>query len=111
MLLTAAEAVDDAADQQFKKDRRKDETSVELAQGETRLVKLRTAKEQIKAGPADKAQQAAKASGANVVLLRQLTEQRPTHPHPACSKRSLHVLTSAAVRRGDLGLLRPQKSQ
>jgi transposase len=54
-ILAEAEAVDLAEDEEFGEDRRGDEVPEELARRETRLVKLRTAKEAIEAEAADKA--------------------------------------------------------
>lgn len=60
-ILAEAEAVDLAEDEEFGEDRRGDEVPPELARRETRLVKLRAAKEAIEAEAAQKA--AEKAAG------------------------------------------------
>jgi transposase len=60
-ILAEAEAVDLAEDEEFGEDKRGDEVPPELARRETRLVKLRAAKEAIEAEAADKA--AAEAAG------------------------------------------------
>ena len=59
-LLAEAEAVDQAEDDEHGPDRRGDELPAELARRETRLVKLRAAKEQIEADAAEKAAAAAR---------------------------------------------------
>ena len=58
-ILADAEAVDRAEDEAFGEDRRGDEVPPELARRETRLVKLRAAKEAIEAEAADRAAKAA----------------------------------------------------
>ncbi len=60
-LLAEAEATDQAEDEEFGEDRRGDEVPRELARRETRLVKMRAAKEAIEAEAAEKA--AEKAAG------------------------------------------------
>ena len=60
-ILAEAEAVDRAEDEEFGEDRRGDEVPPELARRESRLAKLRAAKEAIEAEAADKA--AGKAAG------------------------------------------------
>jgi len=60
-ILADAEAVDRAEDEEFGEDRRGDEVPPELARRESRLAKLRAAKEAIEAEAADKA--AGKAAG------------------------------------------------
>jgi transposase len=60
-ILAEAEAVDLAEDEEFGEDKRGDEVPPELARRETRLVKLRAAKEAIEAEAAEKA--AAEAAG------------------------------------------------
>ena len=65
-ILAEAEAMDRAEDEQFGEDRRGDEVSEELARRETRLAKMRAAKETIEADARDKASERAadKARGA-----------------------------------------------
>jgi transposase len=59
-LLAQAEALDREEDEAFGEDRRGDEVPAELARRETRLAKLRAAKEAIEAEAADKAAQKAR---------------------------------------------------
>ncbi|GAB3797643.1 hypothetical protein GCM10028798_09090 [Humibacter antri] len=59
-LLAEAEAVDEAEDEQFGRDRRGDEVAPELARREGRLAKLRAAKGQIEADAAERAAAAAR---------------------------------------------------
>lgn len=59
-LLAEAEAVDQAEDDEHGPERRGDEIPAELARRETRLAKLRAAKEQIEADAAEKAAAAAR---------------------------------------------------
>lgn len=60
-LLEEAERVDEAEDEAFGKDRRGDELSAELSRRESRLEKLRAAKEAIEAEAKEKAEAAARA--------------------------------------------------
>jgi transposase len=64
VLLAEAEAADRAEDEAFGEDRRGDEIAPELARRESRLAKLRQAKEAIESEARDKAEAAARAKAA-----------------------------------------------
>jgi transposase len=78
-ILAEAEATDNAEDDEFGTDKRGDEVPAELARRETRLVKLRAAKEAIEAEARDKAAhqaaQKARDQGANELEARARGEE------------------------------------
>ncbi|MFV1963274.1 MAG: IS1182 family transposase [Acidimicrobiia bacterium] len=86
-LLAEAEATDLAEDEEFGEDRRGDEVPPELARRETRLVKLRAAKEAIEAEAADKAAQKAadraEADGGDDTVVAEAATQAAAGATPA----------------------------
>ena len=85
-LLAEAEATDAAEDQTFGEDRRGDEVPAELARRETRLAKMRAAKEAIEADArekaARKAAEKARSKGADEHEARAAAEQAAAEARP-----------------------------
>ena len=79
-LLAEAEAVDRAEDEAFGEDRRGDELPQELARRETRLAKMRAAKEAIEADAKEKAAAKAAAKAAEAGAARRKSARPPRRP-------------------------------
>jgi transposase len=98
-LLAEAEAVDRAEDEAFGEDRRGDELPQELARRETRLAKMRAAKEAIEADAKEKAAAKAAAKAAEAGAARRKSARPPRRPPKGPSRTRRPSATSPILSR------------